>query len=115
MISRRALGLTLTKPTASFTEFGVKTFRQVEDEVSTGCMQHLVQFVVGGFRLSQKEVITDGTTHQRITLRHKTEITTYLHPALRGFDEAEDYAEERRLADARLTQNGSLRAGLKVV
>ena len=78
-------------------------------------MQHRTKLVVGNFGVSQLQVITDGAAHQRVALRHEAQLATDLHPTIRGNNETENQSEQCRLADARLTHDGGLRAGLEVV
>ena len=103
------LGLTFAESTTPLAQFGVETVGQVEDEVGTGGMEHSAQFVVGGIRASQLEVVADGAAHQGIALRHKTQFTTNSDLATCRFDKTEDQPEQRRLADTRLAHDGSLR------
>ena len=85
-----ALCLSLTQPAAPLTQFGVQSVGQFLHEVGTSDMQHLSQFVVGSVGLSQLQVITDSPAHQRVPLRHETEVTTHLYLSFRRLYEAED-------------------------
>ena len=74
-----ALRLSLTQSTATFSQFGINTTRQVEDKVGTGRMQHLTQLVVGGIGLGQLQVVTDGTAHQCVALGYETRFASHLY------------------------------------
>ena len=87
------LSLALTESAAMLTKFGVKTVGQVEDEVSTGGMQYLAQFVVGGIGLCQLQIIADGAAHQGIALWHETQFTTNFNLARCRFDKSEYQTE----------------------
>ena len=107
--------LTLAETATTFTKFGIDTFQQVEDEIGTSHVQHLTQFIVSSIGFRQLQVIADSTTHQRVTLRYETAVTTHSNLTLRGLNKTENQAEHRCLANTRLAHNGRLRAGLKLM
>ena len=109
------LRLALAESAAALTQFGVDAVGQVKDEVSTGGMQHLAQFVFGGVRLCQLQVIADGAAHQGIALWHETQFTAHRDLSACRLDKSKYQSEHRRLTDARLAHDGGLEACLELM
>lgn len=109
------LRLALAESAAALTQFGVDAVGQVKDEVSTGGMQHLAQFVFGGVRLCQLQVIADGAAHQGIALWHETQFTAHRDLSACRLDKSKYQSEHRRLTDARLAHDGGLGACLELM